>query len=478
MTTIMMRRMVCGMILLAAGPIWAGNIQVSGVRRGVHVPGSHMQIRFNVAWENSWRCDLAGTGQGEPHNRDAAWVFVKYRVSPGGWQHATLAATGHVAPAGAVIDVPTDGMGAFIYRQANGTGTFTANDAQLRWNHAVDGVADPNSVEIRVFAIEMVYVAEGSFAVGSGGAGTSEFRTGGGGSNPFSITSEGAIEVGNTAGKLYYVSSTYGGDQNGPIPAAFPKGYAAFYGMKTEISQGQYCDFLNSLAPAQAANRYSGESTYRQAITTSGGAYTSANWHVACNYLSWADVAAYLDWAGLRPMTELEFEKACRGPRTPVANEFAWGSTNITQATGIANAGAANETAANAEANAVYGGHANVQGPLRVGCMGMGSGNRVPAGAGYWGMLGLSGNLFEYAVTVGNAAGRAFTGLHGNGVLDALGDATVTNWPGFDATGAGWRDGGWAHGSSLMRTSERLVAVSTGDARHHSYGGRGVRSAP
>ena len=30
-------------------------------------------------------------------------------------------------------------------------------------------------------------------------------------------------------------------------------------------------------------------------------------------HISWSDMSAYLDWSGLRPMTELEYEKACRG---------------------------------------------------------------------------------------------------------------------------------------------------------------------
>jgi formylglycine-generating enzyme required for sulfatase activity len=42
------------------------------------------------------------------------------------------------------------------------------------------------------------------------------------------------------------------------------------------------------------------------------------------NILSWFDVAAYLDWAALRPMTELEFEKVCRGPENRIAGEYAW----------------------------------------------------------------------------------------------------------------------------------------------------------
>ena len=46
-------------------------------------------------------------------------------------------------------------------------------------------------------------------------------------------------------------------------------------------------------------------------------------------YMCWADCATYADWAGLRPMTELEFEKACRGPLKPVPDEYAWGTAAV-----------------------------------------------------------------------------------------------------------------------------------------------------
>jgi len=457
----------------------ANQIQVTELAIASREAGSHKQVRFALTWENSWRCDLAGADQGDPSNWDAAWVFLKYRVSPGDWRHATLAANGHVAPDGVTLDATADGMGAWVYRAANGSGTFTVNDAQLRWNHAADGVLDGDPVELKLFAIEMVYVPAGAFKVGSGGSGDSEFYESGTSSQPFLIASENAIAVGTSAGQLYYASTEYGGDRGGPIPAAFPKGYAAFYGMKTEISQGQYCDFLNTLTSVQVTNRYPEQSTYRHAVTTSGGAYTSANWYVACNFMSWADLTAYLDWAGLRPMTELEFEKACRGNRDPVPNEYAWGGTSITQATGIANAGKANETASNAGANAVYGSHASVQGPLRVGCLGLGSpGNRVATGAGYWGMLELSGNLWERPVTVGNAAGRAFTGLHGNGVLNVNGEADVPHWPGTNASGAGFRGRDWHNAASYLRAAGRDYAASAHAVRYLYYGGRGVRLAP
>jgi len=156
------------------------------------------------------------------------------------WEHASLDATSvnHTAPAGSTISVPSDSTGAFIYPSSNGTGNVNYQNVQLRWQYGTNGVADDAVIQVQVFAIEMVYVPQGNFSIGSGGGGTSEFYTYT--TNvPYSITGEGAITVGTSSGNLYYGYSTNGGDQSGPVPAAFPKGHNAFYCMKHTKSQGQ-----------------------------------------------------------------------------------------------------------------------------------------------------------------------------------------------------------------------------------------------
>ncbi len=70
---------------------------------------------------------------------------------------------------------------------------------------------------------------------------------------------------------------------------------------------------------------------------------------IACDYLSWMDLCAYADWAGLRPMTELELEKACRGGGvSATAGDYPWGSTAAYTSTAytLSNAGAINESIA------------------------------------------------------------------------------------------------------------------------------------
>jgi formylglycine-generating enzyme required for sulfatase activity len=203
----------------------------------------------------------------------------------------------------------------------------------------------------------------------------------------------------------------------------------------------------------------------------------SANYRsVAMNYLSWGDLTAYLDWAGLRPMSELEYEKAARGPNGPVPGEYAWGSTDIIGATSITNGGTASEQG-QAGSNITYNSAGGVQGPTRVGSFGGQGTSRVDTGASYYGAFDLSGNLWERAVTVGNSTGRNFQGTsHGDGNLDTNGDANQSSWPSISATGAGFRGGSWAFPASYPRLSDRALAAYVDGLRSYNSGGRGVRS--
>ena len=469
------------LVILLPVLVTANNIAVSNpVLAAPVIADKYVKVQFNLSWENSWR---AASG---PNNWDAAWVFVKYRVDGGDWQHATLHSTGHSGGTGtsATVTPAADGTGAFIYRDSVGSGLFSITGAQLRWNYGVNGVADDASVDIRVFAIEMVYVPEGAFALGSGGTEVGAFYMYPTTTNTYLVSSEAEITVGTSTGNLYYPAVS--GDQTGPVPAAFPKGYNAFYCMKYKISQQQYVDFLNSLTQTQATERKSTWSGYRYAITGSEvGSYNTTNPYVACNWLGWNDGAAYSDWAGLRPLTELEYEKACRGTLTPVADEYAWGTATIAgHAYTLDNAGANNEGIAinysSSAGNASYLNTTVSIGPLRVGIFAANSLNtgRMTAGASYYGIMELSGTLWERPVTIGNAAGRGFNGLHGNGALDASGDADVSNWPGLNAHGAGFRGGSWSDQVWYLRVSDRTSAAGTWSARDRGYGYRAARSGP
>jgi formylglycine-generating enzyme required for sulfatase activity len=500
-------------LLLVVLMLWATDGSCSGVNvtntsLGTRDAGTgNAPINFDISWDNSWRS--TGSGAPAPNNWDAAWVFVKFRKNGGDWAHASLNDTGHTVPSGASLDVglvdtsasfdisTNPGVGVFVYRSADGTGTFSKTGFSLSWKYTQDGVGVNDTIDIRVYAIEMVYVNDGAFFAGDSTGSTNSFRQGSSDNDPWYISSENALTTGTQAGSGTGVAETAAEyrdplDLSGyTLPAQFPKGYRKFYMMKGEISQYQWVSFFNTLTDTQKSARditdgsgkgsdweddrnnvswSSGDAT----LPDLGGGATNAT--VAMNFISWRDVIAYLDWAGLRPMSELEFEKAGRGPYRVVSGEYAWGSTSITNATSISNSGLPNE-APGAAANCVYGFVLN--GPMRVGAMAAGDSTRIASGAGYYGAMDLSGNLWERAVTVANSTGRGFNGAkHGNGALTSGGDGDVTTWPGTNASGTGVRGGSFYHASSFARLSDRIFGAEGDSARSYNYGGRGVRSAP
>jgi formylglycine-generating enzyme required for sulfatase activity len=196
------------------------------------------------------------------------------------------------------------------------------------------------------------------------------------------------------------------------------------------------------------------------------------------------DQAAYAAWAGLRPFTELEYEKLTRGPAIPLANEYAWGTTNITPATTITGGGTASERAGQTGNGLCNVANSGTGGPLRTGFAATGSTNRQTAGAGYYGLMELSGNLWERPVSVGNATGRGFTGTHGSGTLSDNGYATNTDWPGYasgevtTATGSGFRGGDWNDTAVLARVSGRVYAAVVYGYRLSNIGARCARTSP
>ncbi|MBM4149505.1 MAG: hypothetical protein FJ224_10745, partial [Lentisphaerae bacterium] len=189
--------------------------------------------------------------------------------------------------------------------------------------------------EFRAFGIEMCYVGEGPYFLGTGGKEANAFHAyvdgePGAATPPYRVSGPGAIPTGRQKGKLW--ATGIAPDDNSEIPASFPNGFAAFYCMKYPVlNQALYAGFLNTI-PAELAKRhwydgYQGKTIKR---TGNGHPYT----YVATTpdgfqpWLSWVDGAAVAAWAGLRPITELEYEKAVRGSEHPTPDEVGfsyWG---------------------------------------------------------------------------------------------------------------------------------------------------------
>ena len=439
------------------------NYQVNG---GTPNSNTTLDIKFDLTWKNPLPSNSTD-GNGQAY-WDRAWVFVKYinvanmrttNQSQQQWNHATLSTAGttgttlgaYLATTG--IGVATNGVSTV------GKGVFckTGLNQVIRWNIGVDesSLASTSTYKVRVFAIEMVLVPTGPFWVGTGGTESGSFTQGpwtSGATIPLKIISEALINIDNSSGNLWGTSSsgnnsigTAVGVHTDTLPAAFPKGYAAFYIMKYDVSQQGYCDFLNVLSRPQQVSRVAvnvsndapasnniyvmasqpaGATTalYRNNIVCpasgngSGSSalpitFSTSTPHRACNFLCWADLCAYADWAALRPMTELEFEKACRGGSSSstfngVANEYPWGTayatlaaTLVTGSDGITTEAVSDTVPTNyglcCYSPGTYTNAANgqTQGPLRCGFAATANTNRVSSGASYYGALDLGGNV-------------------------------------------------------------------------------------
>lgn len=508
----------------------ANNLKISRAEVGsINSTELTATLRIDMSWENSWRDDS---------NWDAVWVFVKFRNTGGNWQHATLNLTGHDAPSGFVIDPSSDGKGVFIYRDSNGNGPNTVTNMGLQWNYGVDGLAAVDEIEFKVFGIEMAYVPEGSFYVGDGQSdaaqvyGNFELSTSG---QPYQVTSENSFILGggsmnslgnnnksnqfarNAGGAAFNCANDGCLDGSGDdfddvisqtLPTAFPKGFNAFYVMKYEMTQQQFTDMLNTLTANQQNTYLTQTSTFffqgslqenRYDIVQSNGEYSTSNPNIPMIFFDWIKAAAYADWAALRPMTELEFEKASRGFEVPVVNEFAWGNANIDLADDFTtiNLGLENEniesgfTSDGINGNAwIRTGSQTMMNVARAGIFAAnaGSNGRVSSGSTIWGVMEMTGNAWERAVSVGHTEGRKFTGLHGDGNLSSNGYADVLNWPGTlsgsEVTtniGVGYRGGGLAYPNPNLehngRVSSRRLASGYWNTVINDDGARFVRTA-
>ena len=489
------------LLLLSCTTAWCNDIRVDNltISEDFSRPG-YANVHFDLSWENSWRVATA------PANHDAAWVFAKYRVGTGEWRHVRLAAV-NASPAGAVTELK-DNLGIMVYSGSYMTGDAVYPGMDLGWDLAQDGVVWSQDLEVRVFALEMVYIPQGPFYLGTGkrsGSEVDEFFQANNG-KPYRINHSGEIPVKANGNKLWYTDvGNRGADFGGPIPAAFPNGYDAFYLMKYETSQQQWVDFFNTLSPAHRLlhdvtatdGKNSDAEHYHNGIVydpASGqDAYTSLP-ETAAGYTSMQDMMAYFDWAGLRPLTELEFEKAARGPLYPTGNEFAWGNPNVADTRyDIENFGKPNErVAASTLTNLGRSGNATYldtnpssraeKGPLRCGVYAgsvaqVNVSDRVSSGAGYYGNMELSGNQWEGVITIVDAAGRAFTNTHGDGEIGADGYADVPTWP-TAVDGVGIRGGRSDNHRNFMRISDRSyskVVTSNNASRYYWLQWRGVR---
>ena len=504
-----------------------------------------INLIFDISWDASWH---------DHENYDAAWIFVKGKTKEGLWEHIRVQSNQYdlltnktIDKAKPAFELPDDRMGIYVYRATPGEGN----------NHwtiqlGLEQTVNKQYTEYRVFGLEMVYIPEGPFELGTlksigersevltpgaGGAPYNPFftykeKTRGNYGGVFKVASEAVIPIGKANGNLFWIdanipgTNTFSGIPEGELGINYPKGYNGFYQMKYELSQQQYCDFLNTLSPKQQATRDFSEQLeykrpikdYRNAIQNNEGVYSTNRPNRPCNFISWLDGQAYADWAGLRHMTELEFEKACRGPLPAVYREYVWGVSeirdkknmvycnNIYDAAGQLAKEETGQETTDGNIHASMFSYFNIddvckpgsrfydpdcagcrsfkggdggRGPMRSGICGVNTeGDRVKAGATYYGAMDMGGNLQEPVVTVGHPSGRKFAGSHGDGRLSAEGFADNADWQPIDNDYAfAGRGGCWKFHENHARTADRFKGLRKRENRRASHiGFRGVRT--
>lgn len=525
------------LLAFSALPAVANYIQITNVSIAERNDSEgYAVIQFDLSWENSFRTNI-----GDPirDNWDAAWVFIKWIKTADAdqdvaWSHAMLAPSGHNIPSNShgssglttfthALGRPDENspynattnpyVGVFIHPDAHGAGHVLLEGVQLHWDYDISGLNPTDQVDIKVFGIEMVYVPEGPFWLGGleGGNG-GEYYAHPNTNKPFRVESEDAFTLGcDDAGCLrvsYRASPGHEFEDFAPendgvtyvekeLPALFPKGFQGFYSMKHMMTQQAYVDFINTLTEAQNGSMsHSTTEMNRHSLVLEDGKYSTIYPFVAKHNTTFKQVAAYAAWAGLRPMTDFEYEKAVKGPVYPVFGQYAWGTSRIASNNYVfENDGLYNEVVTSnyktEKGNALWGALATyglpgdgetagiIMGPSRVGIFATENSNREQAGASYWGIHDMGGNLRERIIHPGRPEGRDFTGLHGNGSLSNEGDAEVAYWPGIlNRNGLGSRGGCWGYSYMHLRAAFRKHAADNWVGQNRGYGFRAVRTAP
>ena len=404
------------LLLVAATQLKANNMLVKNVTTtGDNAANKTIQVQFDMSWDNSWRDGI---------NWDAAWVFMKFKNANGLWQHVQLNTSGFANGTGTAntIQVGSDKVGAFIYRSAAGTGTFASTTMQLQWNYGLSGLTSVTGLEIRVFAVEMVYVPEGDFNCAKlfynspeNFAAEKTFYAPG---NNFPVINKKLSPLlSYNDGSIINVriKGDAGIDPNndGVVDNVnYPTGYRAFYSYKYELSEQQYADFLNLLTSTQVNTLgFTGTS-----ISLVNGQYFSSSPNKACGNSNTNRVLSYADWSGIRPMTILEFNKLSYGPMQPVLSPFTWleGGQGCSVSQRLYPAWGAN-------ANGGY----NYNALTNVGSFAGPLTNRIQSGVSYYGASDLTGNAHEPVVSLNYLN---FSSANGNGVLTSNGLNDISTW--------------------------------------------------
>lgn len=423
-------------IFVALDSAQANNVAVTNVvLQNINTSARTVEIKFDLSQNNAFG-DLTWDGQAFS---DYIWITVKYGTDAFdlptfGYKHAILALGGTITPL-------SDNLGAFIK-----SSTATTNMTVV-WNYGANGVLDNASIKIKVLALEVVKIPTGKFTYGGSNASSNNYA----GGVRTDVTSATSLPSGAVAN--------------------WPNGYDSFYVAKYEVSQGQYADFLNMLSNADASSFFSGQSTDGHSITytagnTYGSRYSASAPNRGNNYMSTADSWSYSSWLAMRPITEMEFEKAGRGTNigSVNTNTFPWGNSSPTgSGTYTYNDGSGDATYKKYFANYSSGRPQDVGHYLRGDVIRTNS----QTGASPYGVTDLAGNNWEWVI---NCAGTALP-------LNGIGTLTIPDsWPVVTSVTKGMRGGSCYDELAPIKLSDRYYISFPTTGRGPNIGFRPVRT--
>ncbi|TNE79887.1 MAG: hypothetical protein EP332_09015 [Bacteroidetes bacterium] len=408
----------------------ANNIKVENVSYDKNTN----RITFELSWENAWR---------QTSNfHDAAWVFAKYRtVNQPRWQHVDIVPSS--TNAGGILETieTNDRLGFYVRFNTDSLGHVLPTQVSFEPTDNSFGSLAGLFPDFQVFAIEMVYVPRGDFYVGApitknesdlfedlvlytyNNTSNISIRP----YNPIHIVSENQI----SSGPINIIP--YLGNKS--IPATFPKGYDSFYCMKQEISNDQLVSFFNTIGTDPSRfyglgfkivgnNFVYNNVTLNQDSVDIIGTSTENGYVFTCKagyenhpaVMTPYTLINYLSWAGMAPMTELQYVKACRGPLYPVWNEAASGIGFSTILRG--NTWASADTFfvdLNTPNERLKRHYPSPSTPKlrRCGYAADSSTNRITANATFYGILNMSDNVAEITISISDT-NSSFAGYIGS----------------------------------------------------------------
>lgn len=456
-------------------------------------------LNFDISWDNAFR--ISDTWA------DHIYIFAKYKNANGNnWERVMFELPGHsddnpdmnfgTAPNSLLID------GKRLAMIASHMPSFSSGTQGGNCTAALADNIDFFHPSFKIFGIEMVTIS----AVGNDyyvGDGTSEYRfhKGSDTTQAFFWENESLINI-NVGNGPDEINTTH---PDGIPVASIPshKFRTPNNIMKYEISQIQYVEFLNCLNRTAQNNRvatdisgtnitdvyvftetatvapFTRNGIRCDATLPNGGPVTfycdfngngipneyDDGQNIAMNYLSGEDLFAYLDWAGLSPINELEYELLCRGSFAPVPNEYAWGTSGYVSI--IINSGPTNGSPEEGINGGPYNGPTKIsQSPMRCGAAATATTSRLTAGASAYGIMELTGNAAELVIALRTADSFSTSLTVGDGIIDNFGN-TDENW-----------DAEITHKGAFIANEVNTVSQRTENtipfqSRSPSHGGRG-----